>query len=136
MKEHSFKRLVVVKKTLYNILFLSFFIYSDPILAECQTISSKAFEKLIHKKSPVFLVFFSSWCSDCKDELLGLKKKERMEKNYILVNTFDSPGKGEKVLKNLGINYLCIYDKNRELAKKYRIDFVPKSLLVQEKLNR
>ncbi len=126
----------MVKKTLYKILFLSFFIYSDPILASCQTISGKAFEKLILKKSPVTLVFFSSWCSDCKDELLDLKKKKRRKEKYILINTFDSPGKGEKVLKNLEIDYLCIYDKKRELAKKYRIDSVPKSLLVQENLKQ
>lgn len=120
----------MLKKIIYKILFLSLSVYSFPVFALCDIISSVDFEKLIHKKSPVTLIFFSSWCSDCKDELLEFKKKKQMKENYILVNTFDSPGKGEKTLKSLEINDLCIYDKKNELAKKFHVDSIPKNFLI------
>ena len=122
----------MIKKIAFKVLSFSLFFYTVPILAVCESFSKEDFDKLIKKEAPVTLVFFSSWCSDCKDELLEIKKKKQDKINYILVNTFDSPGKGEKALNSLGINYFCIYDKDRMLAKKYKIDSVPIKIKIAE----
>jgi hypothetical protein len=71
------------------------------------------------------IIFFSTWCSDCKEKLLELKKKEELSKEYLLVNSFDQKGHGEKALEYLKISLPCFYDPNNLIAKEYNIFVVP-----------
>lgn len=71
------------------------------------------------------LVFFSTWCSDCKDEILKLNKENMANKKYLLINTFDSLGRGEESLRKMGVNIPCFYDSDNSISEKYHVSFVP-----------
>jgi thiol-disulfide isomerase/thioredoxin len=116
----------------YNFIlkFLSVILFLNSSLsyALCEPVDLNHFMKNIEGKKNIQLVFFSSWCSDCKEELL--KIKDDLNENYILINTFDSLGKGDISLKSLKIDHKCIFDKDRLLAKKYKVKSVPKKILI------
>ncbi|KAB8040510.1 hypothetical protein GCL60_00925 [Silvanigrella paludirubra] len=95
--------------------------------ALCEVVDLDSFIKSVHGKKNIQLIFFSSWCSDCKEELLKIKND--LNENYILINTFDSVGKGDIALKSLKINHKCIFDKDRLIAKKYNVKSVPKKII-------
>lgn len=112
------------------------FVLTKNIYALCQNTSSKEFDKFIKsEKQPLRVIFFSTWCSDCKDELLKLKEEKLFNahpnEKEILVNTFDTKGNADRVLKNLGIEKFCFYDNKNEIAKEYKVQTVPVSLNIR-----
>lgn len=115
-------------KIILKILSLSLCIKSASSNALCEEISLNDFDKYISANKISHLIFFSSWCSDCKKELLD--NKDKLNDKYILINTFDSIGKGDIALNSLGINHSCFYDKSRVIAKKYNVKFVPKEIRI------
>ena len=76
-----------------KILIVILFLNSSFTYALCENVNLDNFIKSIQGKKNIQLIFFSSWCSDCKVELLKIKND--LNENYILINTFDSIGKGD-----------------------------------------
>jgi thiol-disulfide isomerase/thioredoxin len=76
------------------------------------------------------ILFFSTWCADCKDELIKLKDKIDADKKYILVNEFDAKGRAEKSLQNLNINLPCFYDEDKSIALEYQVKYVPTKIVL------
>ncbi|APJ03974.1 TlpA family protein disulfide reductase [Silvanigrella aquatica] len=123
----------VLIKIINKILFLLFILYPFSVYADCKIVNLQEFEKLVEEKSPVTLIFFSTWCSDCIESLKATKKDESLNKNYIIVSTFNSDFKSaNKVLADFGIDGLCILDKNSEIAKKYGIKSVPHKISISK----
>jgi len=89
----------------------------------------KVFVKDTHR--PVSLVFFSTWCADCKPHLQGLKGASEAS-NVILIHTFRVSHDEEAVLKYLGVSprIPCINDDSRNIAKSYAVQTVPAEVLI------
>jgi hypothetical protein len=71
--------------------------------------------------SPLQLIFFSSWCSDCASHLKQLTTDEHKDK--ILVGTFDKQPRIEKVVSRLGLKQKCFTDSG--LGKILKVSTVP-----------
>ncbi len=115
-----------INKKIYltKIFILSSLFYSINTFAVCKDNEADEFQKFIDSQGPSpTLIFFSTWCSDCKKELEKIQK-EKM-KNYILINSFDKKGNGDKILKKMELNYPCFFDTENKIAKKYNVKNVP-----------
>ncbi|WGL60115.1 redoxin domain-containing protein [Pigmentibacter sp. JX0631] len=120
-------RLNVIKK----IILLLSFVFTNQIIAQCKEFEEKNFDFLLNSESKIELIFFSSWCSDCKDDLLKLSKEQKILKNKIvIINTFDRIENANKALKALNVDFDCYFDKNRVLTKKYNIKTVPSHIYI------
>ena len=114
-----------------KIIFLLSFIIIYPVFAECKEFQEKDFDLLLKKESKVELIFFSSWCSDCKDDLLKMEKEQKKLKNkVVIINTFDRIESANKALKALKVDFDCYFDKSRVLTNKYKIKSVPKHIYI------
>ena len=80
---------------------------------------------LINNPSIKEIIFFSTWCSDCKDKILLLKNDYFANKKYVLINIFDTQERAENVIKNMNINIPCFHDVNKTISKEYNVSFVP-----------
>ncbi len=100
--------------------------------ADCKKVDDIEFNAILQNNKPLELVFFSSWCGDCKEHLEELAKTQNtINKKVIIINTFDTIENGNKVLKKLKINLPCYFDKDRVIAKKYNIKSVPAHIKIQ-----
>ena len=112
------------------IILLSCFIL-QPVFADCVEFNEEKFELFLKSKNKVELIFFSSWCSDCKEDLLKIKENQKnLKDKVIIINTFDRLEKGNQALKKLEIKLDCYFDKDRVLTKKYNIKAVPAHIYV------
>lgn len=112
--------------------YFSLFLNFNAVFAECKKINEAEFNSLLQEKKPIELIFFSSWCSDCKDDLIKLADSTNILKNnIIIINTFDRPEKGYLALKVLNIDYPCYFDNDKKLTKKYNIKSVPAHIIIK-----
>ncbi len=78
-------------------------------------------------KKPVMLVFWASWCSNCKteiseiNELVGKYQKQGMEFISINVGMNDTEEKARQYIKDYKITYPVVFDKTGALSEKYQI---------------
>lgn len=82
--------------------------------------------KIVGKK-PVALVFWTTWCSDCKwklQEVNELVKKWR-HKGLVFIGINagmnDSEVKAREFMKKMNMDYPTVFDKTGALSEKYRI---------------
>lgn len=84
-------------------------------------------------KKPVMLIFWASWCSNCKteipkiNELVKKYQKRGMEFVSINVGMNDTEKKALQYIKDYKITYPVVYDQTGALSEKYQI---PKVLTV------
>ncbi len=89
-------------------------------------------EKIIGTK-PLMLIFWSSWCVNCKqeipkiNELVKKYQKQGMEFIGINVGMNDTEKKARQYIKDYKITYPVVFDKTGALSEKYQI---PKVLTV------
>ena len=83
-------------------------------------------DKVIGKK-PVALVFWTTWCPDCRRKLVGVNElvKKWKHKGLVFVGINagmnDSEEKAAALIKELDMKYPTVFDKTGELSEKYRI---------------
>jgi thiol-disulfide isomerase/thioredoxin len=82
--------------------------------------------KIVGKK-PVALVFWTTWCSDCRWKLQEVNElvKKWKHKGLVFVGINagmnDSEVKAREFMKKINMNYPTVFDRTGALSEKYRI---------------
>ncbi len=66
------------------------------------------------------LVAFASWCSSCREKLMGTKASPE---SYIFVSVYEEPEQSARVINRLGLKSSCVHGP--DLAKILRINALP-----------
>ncbi len=86
--------------------------------------------KIVEKK-PMFLIFWATWCPNCKKELPLLKK---IAADYGARGMFflginpgvnDSVRRVERYVKRYGVNYPIAFDHGSKVTKTFKVQGVP-----------
>lgn len=84
------------------------------------------------KDKTVVLLFFSTSCSHCKNELTELKDVLADYKNirFIAVDGGDSANSITRFFANIGINIECIVDETGKVFKSYKVYGIPTAYII------
>ncbi len=86
-------------------------------------------------KKPVMLVFWASWCPNCKSEVPKVnelvQKYQARGMEFIAVNVGynDSEGKARRFMDKTGMKYPVIFDKKGTIPRQYGVQGVPTILV-------
>lgn len=87
-----------------------------------------------HRGEVVAVVFWASWCGDCRREL---ERFERLRQTYgnvgfvvLGVNLDDDPARARALANAAGIGYPALSDPGKDVAKTYRVDDLPLIVLI------
>lgn len=86
-------------------------------------------------KKPVMLVFWASWCPNCKTEVPKVNKlvaeyeEQGMEFIAINIGYNDSPKRARKFMEKTAMNYPVIFDSTSTITSGYMIYGVPTILV-------
>ncbi|WP_130609152.1 TlpA family protein disulfide reductase [Fluviispira sanaruensis] len=109
--------------------FIIFLNYTLFCYAKCKEMELPDFEKSLKKLEKVKLVFFSTWCLDCKEKLEKIKEFKSNKDNVILINTFTTKSNPDDVLKAFDLSdFTCVIDSSHKIRKRFSVDKVPKIL--------
>ena len=105
-------------------LFLSSLLTFTLANADCPPLSSELLNELVKKSGSKRLVFFSTWCSECKDHV-----KRVPSAGTLFIAAFDKAERAEAALRKLGRTEPCYVDNG--LTKKFGINVVPAEKIVE-----
>jgi len=87
-----------------------------------------------HRGEVVALVFWASWCGDCRQEL---ERFERLRRTYgsvglvvLGVNLDQEPERASALAGAAGIGYPVLLDVGKDVSKTYRADDLPLIVLI------
>ena len=87
-----------------------------------------------HRGEVVALVFWASWCGDCRQEL---ERFERLRRTYgsaglvvLGVNLDQEPARASALAGAAGIGYPVLLDSGKDVSKTYRADDLPLIVLI------
>lgn len=87
-----------------------------------------------HRGEVVAVVFWASWCGDCRREL---ERFERLRQTYgnvgfvvLGVNLDDDPARARALANAAGIGYPVLSDPGKDVARTYRVDDLPLIVLI------
>lgn len=87
-----------------------------------------------HRGEVVAIVFWASWCGDCRREL---ERFERLRRTYgnvgfvvLAVSLDDEPARARALADAAGIGYPVLSDSGKDVAKTYRVDDLPLIVLI------
>lgn len=86
-------------------------------------------------KKPVMLVFWASWCPNCKSEapkinqLVEKYKKQGMEFIGVNIGINDSIKRARSFVKKTDMTYPTVFDANNTITQKYMVHGVPTILV-------
>ncbi len=90
-------------------------------------------------KKPIMLVFWASWCPNCKSEVPKVnelvKKFQARGMEFVAVNVGynDSEGKARRFMDKTGMKYPVIFDKKGTIPRQYGVQGVPTVLVADRK---
>lgn len=87
------------------------------------------------REKPLILNFWASWCGPCHEEAPDLKRiyeayKDRIDLYAVNVTKGDGMGGVKGFVKQYGVTFPVLLDKEGKAADLYRILFVPTSFLI------
>ncbi|HEX9707932.1 MAG TPA: TlpA disulfide reductase family protein [Steroidobacteraceae bacterium] len=110
---------------------------SDGVAAPDFALSSTAgtnYRLSEHRGEVVALVFWASWCGDCRREL---ERFERLRRTYgsvglvvLGVNLDQEPERASALAGAAGIGYPVLLDSAKDVSKTYRADDLPLIVLI------
>ncbi|CAJ1002901.1 MULTISPECIES: thiol-disulfide oxidoreductase ResA [Bacillales] len=82
----------------------------------------------------VVLNFWGTWCGPCKQEMPALQKQYEAYKDKGLVivgvNIGETPVAVEPFLKQFGVTFPILMDRESQITKLYRIDKIPSTFFI------
>lgn len=91
--------------------------------AVCTPTTPSQLHKLVANADATELVFFASWCGDCRSHLT-----KPHHGATLLVAAFDEKPLAEKTLDALKVATRCVFDVG--IAEHYGVKFVPQSIKI------
>lgn len=82
----------------------------------------------------VVINFWAAWCPPCKAEMPAIQKfYEQNLDNVVLLSINSDPDYAfDKFLKEYGITFPVLLDKNSKIANKYRVISIPTTFILDE----
>jgi peroxiredoxin len=87
-----------------------------------------------HRGEVVAILFWASWCGECRREL---ERFERLRRTYgnagfavLGVNLDKDPAQARSIADAAGIGYPVLLDTSKDVSKAYRVDDLPLVVLV------
>lgn len=84
----------------------------------------------------VMINFWASWCGPCRQEMpmLGALADEYGELGFQLfgVNLDANPAAAQKLMRELGVDYPLLLDRNNRVADLYSVSAMPATVLVDK----
>jgi thiol-disulfide isomerase/thioredoxin len=82
----------------------------------------------------VMINFWASWCGPCRQELPKLDKLQARYRSagfaLLAINLDDDRGNADGMLRRLGVRLAPLYDADKRTAKRYDVDTMPATLIV------
>jgi thiol-disulfide isomerase/thioredoxin len=90
------------------------------------------------KGKVLFINFWASWCSPCKEEMPSIDKLFRhfsTHQDFIMLPVIyrDSPQDAANYLKESGFNLPIVIDKDGKAARSYGVRGVPETYIIDKK---
>ena len=93
-----------------------------------------------YETEPLWIVFWASWCPDCRNQLGQAAEMQKLADKYgvkiLLIDRLnpekESVKAAQEELKNLGISFDCIYDQNEYAYKKWGIQEIPTGVVLNK----
>lgn len=82
---------------------------------------------------PVFLNFWATWCTFCKEEMPDMQRVQEAYGDDLVVigvNAGDSVEDGEAFVRQAGISYLRLYDRDLSVTDGYLVQAMPTSYFI------
>jgi peroxiredoxin len=87
-----------------------------------------------HRGEVVALLFWASWCGDCRQELERFERLRRAYSNagfvVLGVSLDDEPARARALAEAAGIGYPVLADNGKDVSKIYRVDDLPLIVLI------
>ncbi len=101
------------------------------------TLTHKRFYLNQHKDKVVVLVFWTTWCSVCKTELVKLKSLKDMPggENLVVAGVCSDPeniNDVKQIARNLNIDYPVLLDKEQVVTGRYGISSYPTTVIINQ----
>ena len=116
------------KKPLCFALFFILLVHNILFASVCPIGTKKDIQEIMNKQEIEKILFFSSWCFDCKKELSSLKNLSLEEqKKILIVHTFIRNDTTDKILSYFEVpsSILCYRDIHDEIRHFLNVKYVP-----------
>ena len=103
-------------------LLAALFILSSHALGapECEITTPEALKSYVHKSGTKRIIFFASWCADCKNSI------QTASHDTVLVGVFDTKERIDRVYRSLKKpNTKCFLDLDDRIARRYEVKGLP-----------
>ena len=81
-------------------------------------------------QKPILMVFWASWCTDCRDEIPLLSRINAGKFKVIAINEGESAWKTRRYVSMNKIDYPVALDPDGAVAKAFRVPGVPASVII------
>lgn len=81
---------------------------------------------------PVLVVFWASWCSNCRDEIPQLGRLDAGRFKVVAVNEGESAWKTKRYVSTNTIRYQVVLDPDGAVAKAFQVPGVPACVIVNK----
>jgi len=89
-----------------------------------------------YRGGAVLVTFFTTWCPSCQDEMPGLepifKKYHSRGFHVIGVCIKDDADTVKSFVKEYGLTYPVLLDKDGKIARTYGVHYIPRSFLIDK----
>lgn len=90
-----------------------------------------------YQNQVVLLRFWADWCPYCHDEMQALEPIYQQYREQglavLALNVMQAPAVAEKFVKNLGISYEILLDREGEVMRNYRVMGLPVTYIIDRK---
>ena len=108
------------------------------LLKEYKTIDNKEIAPLLESKKPLVLNFWGTWCPVCNQEISTIDKIAK-DKDVVLITIAVNSGNDsdiKKYMKEKGVDFIVINDKNGKLAQAFNIEAFPTTIFYNIKRDK